>query len=168
MWFEDVFIRFRVMCVFAFSFYVSELISLVITCHLCAPLAPPTQKPALSLLEEVLLLDCTVCAGKWRHLYLVMYLFSVFCVTELCLVIWSQGDFSSFCCDEQPYWWAGCGLSWVKFTHCAIHADPIPQRHTSAGCTRYWGQDPWLWSGGLSSHMLLRGCPVRGGTFWNS
>lgn len=53
---------------------MSELNSLVITCHLCATRVPPPQQPALSLLEEIL--RTVLCVRTNEDVYLVMYLVS--------------------------------------------------------------------------------------------
>lgn len=97
---------------------LSELISLVITCHLCATREPyPLQHRSqlLSRLEEILLLAGTLCEGKRRPLYLGMYLSSV---TELCGDLVARRSFVNSASMTRLIDRGNYGLLWVLRPSC--------------------------------------------------
>ena len=113
---------------FIFSLCISELISLVITCHLCATREPhPVQHRSqlLSRLEEILLLAGTLCEGRRRPLYLGMYLSSV---TELCGDLVARRSFVNSASMARLTDKANDSLCEC----CALRANPALRRHADA------------------------------------
>lgn len=103
---------------FIFSLGISELISLVITCHLCAMREPhPLQHRSqlLSHLEEILLLAGTLCESKRRPLYLGVYLSSV---TELCGGLVARRSFVNSASKTGLIDKANYSLLWVLCPSC--------------------------------------------------